>query len=55
MRTGKPHAAPWLHAGWLFGLLPSRGMSFEYHLFGALCGVLFAALEQRLASRREEP
>lgn len=32
------------YGGWWFGLLPSQGVSFEYHLFGALCGVLYAAL-----------
>lgn len=35
------------YGGWWLGLLPSRDISFEYHLFGALCGVLFAALTRR--------
>lgn len=35
------------YGGWWFGLLPHRGISFEYHLAGALCGVLYAALSQR--------
>ena len=43
------------YGGWWLGLLPSQGISFEYHLFGALCGVLFAALAQRLAGCREQP
>lgn len=33
-----------LYGGWLFGLLPRDGVSFEYHLAGALSGVLYAAL-----------
>ena len=32
-----------LHGGWVFGLLPQQGVSFEYHLAGALCGGLYAA------------
>lgn len=36
-----------LYGGWLFGLLPRDGVSFEYHLAGALCGVLYAALSRR--------
>ena len=32
------------YGGWWFGLLPQRGVSFEYHLAGAFCGVLYAAL-----------
>lgn len=35
------------YGGWWFGLLPSQGISFEYHLFGALCGVLYAAFSRR--------
>lgn len=33
-----------LYGGWFFGLLPRDGVSFEYHLAGAFCGVLYAAL-----------
>jgi membrane associated rhomboid family serine protease len=40
------------YGGWWIGLLPSQGISFEYHLFGALCGVLFAALNHRSAERQ---
>ncbi|MEX6501204.1 rhomboid family intramembrane serine protease [Pseudomonas zhanjiangensis] len=32
------------YGGWWWGLLPRQGISFEYHLAGALCGVLYAAL-----------
>lgn len=32
------------YGGWLFGLLPRDGVSFEYHLAGASCGVLYAVL-----------
>jgi membrane associated rhomboid family serine protease len=32
-----------LHGGWVFGLVPQQGVSFEYHLAGALCGALYAA------------
>jgi membrane associated rhomboid family serine protease len=32
------------YGGWWLGLLPSQGISFEYHLFGVLCGVTYAAL-----------
>lgn len=39
-----------LYGGWLFGLVPQPGVSFEYHLAGALCGVCYAAL-----SRRRQP
>jgi membrane associated rhomboid family serine protease len=35
------------YGGWWFGLLPHQGISFEYHLAGALCGVLYAALARR--------
>jgi membrane associated rhomboid family serine protease len=35
------------YGGWWFGLLPRQGISFEYHLAGTLCGVLFAALTKR--------
>ena len=38
------------YGGWWFGLLPRQGISFEYHLAGALCGVLYAALTR--TSRR---
>ena len=38
------------YGGWWFGLLPRQGISFEYHLTGALCGVLYAALTR--TSRR---
>lgn len=38
------------YGGWWFGLLPRQGISFEYHLAGALCGVLYAALAR--TSRR---
>ncbi|MEK1906030.1 MAG: rhomboid family intramembrane serine protease [Pseudomonas sp.] len=37
------------YGGWWYGLLPREGVSFEYHLFGALCGGLYAALWHRLA------
>ncbi|UPQ81719.1 rhomboid family intramembrane serine protease [Pseudomonas knackmussii] len=38
------------YGGWLFGVLPRDGVSFEYHLAGASCGVLYAVLsrERRL-------
>ena len=36
-----------LYGGWLFGLVPQPGVSFEYHLAGALCGVCYAALSRR--------
>ena len=36
-----------LYGGWFFGLLPRAGVSFEYHLAGAFCGVLYAALSRR--------
>ena len=36
-----------LYGGWFFGLLPSAGVSFEYHLAGALCGALYAVLRYR--------
>jgi membrane associated rhomboid family serine protease len=39
-----------LNGGWVFGLLPQQGISFEYHLAGALCGALYAAW--RYAPRR---
>ncbi len=32
------------YGGWWWGLLPQRTLSFEYHLAGALCGLLYAAL-----------
>ena len=32
------------YGGWLFGLLPRDGVSFEYYLAGASCGVLYAVL-----------
>jgi len=34
------------YGGWLFGLLPRDGVSFEYHLAGASCGVLYAVLSR---------
>lgn len=34
------------YGGWLFGLLPRDGVSFEYHLAGALCGGLYASLSR---------
>ncbi|MEW6462652.1 rhomboid family intramembrane serine protease [Pseudomonas khazarica] len=36
-----------LYGGWFFGLLPRAGVSFEYHLAGAFCGVCYAALSRR--------
>lgn len=36
-----------LYGGWVFGFLPSRETSFEYHLAGALSGVLFAIIWRR--------
>ena len=39
------------YGGWWFGLLPSQGISFEFHLFGAVCGVLYAGLAQRFGPR----
>lgn len=36
-----------LYGGWFFGLLPRADVSFEYHLAGAFCGVLYAALSRR--------
>ncbi len=36
-----------LYGGWFFGLLPGAGVSFEYHLAGVLCGVLYAVLRYR--------
>lgn len=36
------------YGSWWYGMLPSQAVSFEYHLFGALCGVLFAAFTRRL-------
>lgn len=32
------------YGGWVSGLLPQSGVSFEYHIAGALCGGLYAAL-----------
>ncbi|MGA4636036.1 rhomboid family intramembrane serine protease [Pseudomonas solani] len=32
------------YGGWVSGLLPRSGVSFEYHIAGALCGGLHAAL-----------
>lgn len=40
-----------LYGGWLFGLLPREGVSFEYHLAGAFCGVLYAAFSRRRKGR----
>lgn len=40
------------YGSWWYGMLPSRGVSFEYHLFGALCGVLFAALSRQPMTRQ---
>ena len=40
-----------LYGGWFFGLLPRAGVSFEYHLAGAFCGVLYAALTRRRIQR----
>lgn len=34
------------YGGWLFGLLPRDGVSFEYHLAGASGGVLYAVLSR---------
>lgn len=42
-----------LLGGWVFGLLPRRGVSFEYHLAGALCGVLYAAWRYSPRQRRK--
>lgn len=36
-----------LYGGWFFGLLPQAGVSFEYHLAGAFCGVFYAMLSRR--------
>lgn len=35
------------YGGWWFGLLPRGGVSFEYHLAGAFCGVGYAWLTRR--------
>lgn len=35
------------YSGWVFGLLPRDGVSFEYHLAGTLCGVLYAARSRK--------
>jgi len=32
------------YGGWIIGLLPRSGVSFEYHLAGMLCGGFYAAL-----------
>ncbi|CAD5107519.1 rhomboid family intramembrane serine protease [Zestomonas carbonaria] len=32
------------YGSWWLGLLPSQDISFEYHLAGAFCGVLYAAV-----------
>ena len=40
-----------LYGGWFFGLLPRAGVSLEYHLAGAFCGVLYAALSRRRLKR----
>jgi len=34
------------YGGLVFGLLPRAALSFEYHVFGALCGVIFAAMSR---------
>jgi membrane associated rhomboid family serine protease len=41
-----------LHGGWAFGLLPQPGVSFEYHLAGALCGGFYAAWRYMPRSRQ---
>ncbi|MES2821211.1 MAG: rhomboid family intramembrane serine protease [Pseudomonadota bacterium] len=42
-----------LHGGWVFGLLPQQGVSFEYHLAGALCGGLYAGWRYSPRRRRK--
>ncbi|MEA8593014.1 rhomboid family intramembrane serine protease [Pseudomonas aeruginosa] len=41
------------YGGLVFGLLPRTAISFEYHVFGALCGVLFAAMSRPEVDARQ--
>lgn len=41
-----------LYSGFFFGLLPQQGVSFEYHLAGALCGGLYASWQRGGHKRR---
>mgnify|MGYP006184356829 FL=1 len=43
-----------LHGGWVFGLLPQQGISFEYHLAGVLCGGLYAAWRYSPRQRQQQ-
>jgi len=43
-----------LHGGWVLGLLPQQGVSFEYHLAGTLCGGLYAAWRYSPRQRRTQ-
>lgn len=42
-----------LYGGFFYGLLPQQGVSFEYHLAGALCGGLYAAWLRPYRPRRQ--
>lgn len=48
-------AAVALYGGLVWGLVPSRGMSVESHLFGLLAGILVARLDGRRALPVERP
>lgn len=41
-----------LYGGFFYGLLPQQGVSFEYHLAGALCGGLYASWQRGGPKRR---
>ena len=41
-----------LYGGFFYGLLPQQGVSFEYHLAGALCGGLYASWQHGGQKRR---
>lgn len=41
-----------LYGGFFYGLLPQQGVSFEYHLAGALCGGLYASWQRGGQKRR---